>query len=346
MKRHRLLVLLASVLAALSPALTTHADRLTLVNGDRLTGAVVALADDELIFETPYAGTLTVDWAQVAALESDGPLTVVFADDVRLVAPAEAGDDGLLTLRSGGDPNAVDAVDAVVARPFAEVVAINPPEVPPWRWSGHLSAAITASSGNTEADRTYVEGEVVARNERNRFSLAGDVNEAEEDGETTASRRFARFGYDRFVSERWYLNGNLTATEDEFQDLALRATVGVAVGHQFADREGYSLSAELGASYVDEEFDTAPDDDYLAARWKLDLARALTDGVELFHDHEILQGVEDGDDRLIRTKTGVRFSLWKSFVAAVQVNWDRDESPAPGREKDDTVWALNLGYSW
>lgn len=340
MKRHRLLVLLASVLAALSPALTTAADRLTLVNGDRLTGTVVALADGELTFETAYAGTLTVDWAQVAAFESDGPLTVVFADDVRLVAPAETGDDGLLTLRSDGEAG------AVVARPFAEVVAINPPEIPPWRWSGHLSAAVTASSGNTEADRTYVEGEVVARHERNRFSLAGDVNEAEEDGDTTASRRFARFGYDRFVSERWYLNGNLTATEDEFQDLALRTTVGVAVGHQFADREGYSLSAELGASYVDEEFDTAPDDDYLAARWKLDLARALTDGVEPFHDHEILQGVEDGDDRLIRTKTGVRFSLWKSFVAAVQVNWDRDESPAPGREKDDRVWALSVGYSW
>lgn len=342
MQRHRLLVLFASVLAALSPALPTDADRLTLVNGDHLTGTVVALADGALTFETAYAGELTVDWTQVAALESDGPLTVVFTDDVRLVAAAEAGDDGLLTLRSGDDA----APDAVVARPFAEVVAINPPEVPPWRWSGHLSAAVTASSGNTEADRTYVEGEVVARDERNRFSLAGDVNEAEEDGETTASRRFARFGYDRFVSERWYLNGNLTATEDEFQDLSLRTTVGVALGHQFADREGYSLAAELGASYVEEDFDTAPDDDYLAARWKLDLARALTDGVELFHDHELLQGVEDGDDRLIRTKTGVRFSLWKSFVAAVQVNWDRDESPAPGRDKDDRVWALNLGYSW
>lgn len=327
-------------LASLAFALPTHADRLTLDNGDRLTGSVVSFADDELVFDTGWGGSLAIDWSAVAALVSDAPLTVVFADDVRLEAVAEAGDEGMITLRSG------DEGGPLVVRPLAEVAAINPPEVPAVRWSGHLSAAVTAASGNTDADRTYVEGEVVARSEEHRFTLAGDVNEAEDDGEKTSSRRFGRFAYDRFLSERWYVNGHLTATEDEFQDLDLRTTVGVAAGHQFADRDDFRLSAELGASYVDEDFATARDDDYLAARWLLDLSRSLTDGVELFHGHEVLQGVDDGDDRLIRTKTGLRFSLWKSFVAAVQLNWDHDESPAPGREKDDTVWALNVGYSW
>jgi putative salt-induced outer membrane protein YdiY len=213
-------------------------------------------------------------------------------------------------------------------------------------WRGSLSAAVTSTSGNTESDRLYVAGELVARAEPHRVTFGADVNEASEDGVDTVSRTYGYLRYDRFFGPSWYLNANASATEDRFQDLDLRTTAGLALGHQFSDDDTLRLGAELGVSYVDEDFSTTADDSYAAGRWSLDLSRHLDGGIELFHSQELLVSFENTADRLLRTRTGVRFALWKSFVAALQYNYDRDASPAPGREKADRAWLLNLGYTW
>lgn len=315
------------------------ADQVQLVNGDRITGTVTTLADGTLSVDTAYAGTVGIDWSQVTGVSTDATVEVVLADGSRL--------HGVLTTDGGELRLSPEEQGGAVSFPVAEVAAVNPPEVPAVRYRGGVSVAVTATSGNTESDRTYAEGELVAQTDHNRTTLTAQVNEAREDGRKTASKRFASLGYDQFVGERWYLSANASGAEDEFQDLKLRTTLGLAAGYRFADGERFRLSGELGASYVNEDFYTAPDDDFPAGRWALNLSRKLGDGgVELFHDHELLVSLDDTDDLLLRTRSGVRFSLWRGLAAAVQLNDDRDEQPAPGREKDDRTWSLTLGYTW
>jgi hypothetical protein len=41
------------------------ADEVQLKNGDRISGQVVIMEDDKLIFKTPYAGEITIIWKEV-----------------------------------------------------------------------------------------------------------------------------------------------------------------------------------------------------------------------------------------------------------------------------------------
>ncbi|HSL83012.1 MAG TPA: DUF481 domain-containing protein [Thermoanaerobaculia bacterium] len=329
------------LLIAAAPA---AADTVDLVNGDRLTGTVVRLADGKLVLATDWGGEVSVDWGQVAALSTEGPYRLVLEDESELVGALAVvpqptlGGELAVTGEGIGEP-------LPVAR--AQIVEIQPVDRPAVEWRGHVAAGFVASEGNTETESLYGEGEVVARTALDRYTAGGQAARSEDDGRKTADNARAWLGYDRFLSERWYLAVSALFSRDEFQDLSLRSAVALSAGYQAIDSERTRLSGELGASYVDEDFDTAPDDSYPAARWALDAAHDLViDRIELFHDHEGFLGLESSDDLLLRSRTGLRFHLFNGFVAATQVNLDYDESPAPGFEKEDRRYLVNVGFQW
>ena len=78
-------------------------------------------------------------------------------------------------------------------------------------------------------------------------------------------------------------------------------------------------------------FEEAEDEQYPAGRWALHFDRFFFDKVfQLFHFNEGFVGLEDTNDLIIRSRTGVRFPLYKGFQATVQYNYDWDKSPKTG----------------
>lgn len=336
----RLPVLLTLFLTLGSLTLPAAADEVVLDNGDRLTGTALGLAGGKLSFETAYAGKIFIDWVCVARLTAEGPFAVVLDDDSEIVGPLTAPDDERLEVvaEDTGEPIVVD---------FGRVVALEEPGRPEVTYDGSVSASLVSSSGNTDSDNRYLEGRFEARTLKSRYTFAASHKNAEEDGRKTASRSTASLGYDLFFSDSWYLNSNALFTEDEFQGLNLRSSLGVAAGYQVWERPDASLSVELGVSYVNEDFITAPDEDFPAARWALDWEAPLFGAeVGFFHRQQGLLSLEDSDDLVIQSRTGVGFSLFADFVATVQVSYDWDNSPPAGLEKDDTTLLLNLGYEF
>lgn len=333
-----------SMIVALTAAAPAGADTLELANGDRVTGTVVRLAEGTLVFATDWGGEIEVDWGQVSALATDQPFVLVLEDGTEMLGAlrtaAPPAPSGELTVVGEGiaEPTPVERT---------AIVELHSPDRPAVEWDGHVAAGFVASEGNTETESLYAEGEVVARTEWNRYTLGGQGTRAEDDGRKTADNARAWLGYDRFLTDHWYLAASALFARDEFQDLSLRSALAVSVGYQVLDTERTRLSGELGASYVDEDFDNAPDDSYPAARWAVDLGHDLVvERVELFHSLEGFLGLESSDDLLLRSRTGLRFNLFEGFVASTQVNFDYDESPAPGREKEDRRYVVNLGFQW
>lgn len=344
---HRPIVRLSTLTALLLCAATTlplAADEVRLLNGDHLTGTIAALADGHLELETEWGGTLQVDWAAVRAIASDDTLTLVLADGSRLVgtveAPpqgAEAGEALRVTLEEGGSP---------VTVALAQVQTINPPESAV-RVTGNASAGLVAHQGNTETQSLYMEAEISARTDVNRYTAGAQATRAEDDGETTADSSRGWIEYDHFFGERWYVATSALFTRDEFQDLRLRSSVALSAGYQLIETEATAISAELGASSVDEDFYDARDDSYAAGRWAIDLSHRVAGGsVELFHHHEGLVDFGNSSGTLVRSKTGARFNLFGGFLATTQINFDYDGDPAPGREKEDWRYLVNLGFEW
>jgi putative salt-induced outer membrane protein YdiY len=326
----RRLLLFCAVLLVAAPA---TADEILLTNGDRFTGTVVSMTANTLTVTTPY-GPVKIAWADVANLTITDPILVITTTGT---APAEvriaAGDAaGRVTLDPGGPIE------------LAQIVGLARPQ-PAMIIDGGANAGFVNSGGNTEVNSLRLDGDVTIRAGANRYNAAAAVNRAEDRGVQTAENWNLGFNYDRFLTERLFVNGNAIFTNDRFRDLDLRTALGVGVGYQFLNTARARLTANAGLGWVDENFDAGVDDNYTAARESATFDLFLVpDRIQFFHQHDGYVGVTGDDNLFFRMKNGVRLGLFGGLVTTAQVDLDYDQSPSPGRENTDRTFALTFGY--
>jgi putative salt-induced outer membrane protein YdiY len=328
----------ALLIATFLSILPAVADEVVLEDGTRILGKVVGLGDGTLTIEGGSAGKVTIPFASVRTVVTEGEHTVVLADG-RSVR-------GRLEMTPGGAPQLSSAAGAE-AITFGQITAIDPPEKPPVAWNGNITVSAKATDGNTNTDSVASSAEAIRRTEDDRLTFFGAWNYSEEEGDVSQRNANGRGKYDYFLSERLFAYGNGSVEGDEFQDLSQRATVGAGAGYQFLDDETTQYYEEVGVSYVDEDFHGGIVEEYASSRfsgkfdWELVAKR-----VAFFHFHEVFWSLEDQDDVLVDTRTGFRFTLIANFFASVQVNYKWDNTPAAGKERDDTEYLLGLGYSF
>lgn len=294
------------------------ADELRLKNGDRLTGEAVGLDAGKLTFKTAH-GVLTVAWEEVAALSIDRQM--------------------LITAR-GGEPQ----LGALTGVTLADVVAIAAPS-PPLVWSGGANAGLIAAGGNTDVDSLRIDGEVIARRPRDRFTTAAAVNRAQDSGRDTARNWTASSVYDRFLTKRLYANAGAIFTSDRFRSLDLRSAFGAGLGYDVWQTPRGSLSVDAGPAYVRENFDDAETDSYAALHEGVRLSAFFAGRrVEAFHRHDGYFGITGEDNLFFGMQNGVRLAIAAGLVSTIRLDVDYDRSPAPGRQTTDRTIALTFGY--
>jgi putative salt-induced outer membrane protein YdiY len=327
-------------LSGLATSTSAYADWVEMKNGDRLSGIITGADADKLVVKTPYAGNVAVLLKEVRTFETDSPVFVSINDGTTLkgrVAPAE---DGRISLQLG-------EIVQTVSFPLERVKAVSLKPAPPVRVAGRISAGVDVSKGNTQTQMYHMDAEAVARTAKSRYTIGGEFNYEEDEGEQTADNALAYLKYDYFLNGEWYLFNNLAMEKDKFKDIRLRSLVGAGVGYQFWEEELSNFSLELGISYVNEDFEEADDNGYASSRWAVTYDRYfLAKTIQFFHFHEGLLGVEDTRDLFIRSRTGLRFPFRTNLLASAQFHYDWDNSPAAGKRKADTRYLLTLGYSW
>jgi putative salt-induced outer membrane protein YdiY len=358
-----------------------HADEVLLANGDRLTGTVVRKESEELVFKTPYAGEIKIAWAQVVRIRTEEPMHLVLSNQQVVQSkqvgaapkPAQKPRRGETAPRSRTEtPGALELPAAVEHPSQPEAPTPDPEAQPPQtgepaipidtvayinagagidvlgvRWKGRLNIGGSGNRGNTDTDTLHIDGETVARQQRNRWTIQGSYDRSTDRDRLTA--RNGRLGgkYDLFISERWYGYALAAFEQDRFRDIDLRTTVGSGIGHQLVDTERMHLSLEGGLNYVRTDFDLASDEEYPALRWatKYD-QRLFGTETQIFHNHEILTDLEDLGQTLIRMQTGLRLPLMQRLLATAQLNIDYDNAPAADKKKTDRVYLFTVGYQW
>ncbi len=166
-------------------------------NGDRLSGQIIGMKNHTLTIETPYAGQINIQWDQVTSIETDSIVHVVLEDKTaghRIVKKTETGELKLKT------ENLMEPLRFSIS----QVEFINPPIEPSVKFKGGVNAGIDINKGNTDTDAYYLDGELVARTKKNRYTVGGEVNREEESGEETADNWFLYTSYDHFLTQKWY----------------------------------------------------------------------------------------------------------------------------------------------
>lgn len=347
-RKHIESLLLLAALACLP--FTAYGDEVRLKNGDLITGKIIKKETSVVVVETSYAGQINIQWSEIENIKSDEPVHLVLTDGSNLHGPLLDDEEGAASIELAQAD--VDKNLAPEEKEFdlREVRYINPtPDLTGEgvRWTGHVNAGGSLTEGNTDTTALHFDGETIARTLKNRYTLGGEFNRAEDHGEDTRFDSRARAKYDRFLTQQWYGYVNTSLENDRFRDLRLRRVAGVGSGYQIFETPNLNLSLEGGINHISEDYYTAEDESYPGLRWALRYDQLLFGSrVQLFHNHEALIGFQETNHLLFYSKTGLRFPLLFGLNASTQLNYDWDSDPADGREKADTALTFSLGYDW
>lgn len=336
-----------SIITPLLICLTTitavaQADEIIMQNGDRISGTVVSKQGDTLLFATPYAGELKILWHKVISLRTDKPVHIRLNDQNSIQAQVAPAGPGTVQLQ-GKELGTQDAIA------ISKIAQINPPKVATdagVKVKGYINAGFELKQGNSDTEKLHLDTEVVARTKENRYTIGAEYNREKDQNTETVSNRLGYMKYDHFLREKWYLYANGSFKKDKFKDLNLRSTIGLGSGRQFWESDERNLSLEAGLTYVNDDFIVTTDNDYAALRWAIKYDQRFLKKLQLFHEHEGLQGLESSGDVSIRSKTGIRVPIVDNLKATAQLNADWENNPAPGKEREDLTWLLSLGYHW
>ncbi len=315
----------AALLAALAAPLGAQADRVTLANGDRLTGKVVRLGKDKLTLETKYAGKIEIRREEVAGIEADEPLEVLRRGQ------------GALSRAQG-------------ALPLPEIAFVNPtPEQSGIgvAYKGRLTLSVAEVRGNSESGTALVDSALEARSRRFRWEVGLNATRASESGRQTASHWLAHGSYDHFVDPRHFYYGRASVERDRFSGVNLRATLGGGYGLQLRDGERTKLDVRAGLEAVSLDAVDGPTDDYPALGWGVRYRhKVFAERAEVFHEQDGYWNLERARDLTLRTRTGLRVPVIDRLDASLQLNVDWDHDPEPGRHATDSTLLFGLGYAW
>ena len=317
------------------------ADEVILENGDKITGTLERFEKGTLVFNTEYAGEITIQVEKVNYFKTDEPKTTTLTDGTTRTANifyrvAAAEDVRHQEERTSADVN------------ITEVANIHLKPKPPVRLKGRANVGITNEKGNTDTQNYRIDAELIARTEKQRFTLGGELNRQQADNTTTAANWKAYGLYDYFIKPKWFLYGSSLFEHDEFADLDLRTTLGAGAGHQFYESDDLNLSVSAGLAYVFENFIVAKNDEFPGAQWLVKYDQYFFNRfVQLFHSSNGYISLEQGSDWLINTRQGLRFPLYKGFVTTFQYNYDYNNNPSPDAEsKWDSQVLFLLGYQF
>ncbi len=314
-------------------------DRVVLANGSHVIGTIVDSRDGVLTVETDFAGTLSIEVDQVESIESTEPVVLLLADD-------SVHDESSVQIREGELAMAEEGRSV----PLDELRVINPA---PWelgqgyRWTGLFGMAFQTERGNTDTDELDLKAESVWRSIDDRYTLKWESELDKKDNDKTKDKWQAMAKYDYFLTDPNYVGLWAVAESDKFEDLNLRYLVGPYYGRQFYDQPLFSLSGELGVSYVNEDFDEAEDQDYPASNWHLKASSNVLGGdSSLYFDQIGIWNLDETSDVIVNTTFGLSFPLLWSLEAAAEVLFDYDSGAVENVDELDQTYRFRVDYTW
>ena len=325
-----------------------NADELLMKNGDRLQGTVVSMTLGKLVFKTPYAGTITIDWDKVDRLTTEKPLEAYLRDENALMGKLTVTKDGALILQpADGSPPVPIAM--------AQVKTLERPKPPTgWKFGGNVSAGVSKETGNTNTEKYSLTANATISNLPNAVKLYAQFKKEWSKGKLSKNQGLGSATYKRFFTKKWFGFGNGTAQMDTFKSLDLLGNVAAGPGYQLWRSRVKNLSFQIGPSYVYQKY-TKPMDflngkdqrTYFAGYWALDFDMWFFDKFfQIFHHNDILCDVEDSTNWKLRTRTGIRIPMVLKLFASFQLNYDYDNQPADGKKKNDQSGIFGFGWAF
>ena len=336
----------AIVLCTLVFSVTSLADEVYFKNGDHLSGQIVRLTDGKLVLKSSVVGEVTVNLADVKTFSSEGPLEIHLKDGTVLHQPIVPAEPNEFAVKPGQPLEAQSF-------PLANVASINPPPAVKPKWTGSVSGAVSATTGNTETSSIAGSFSLARRTEQDRTTLQGDIARTSQTDPDSGERRTTEdwwrlLGqYDYFFSKKFFVFGNGRYEKDGIARLDRRVVVGGGGGYQWIENETTALSTNLGLASLFEKYEDEPEsNNLLSMQAGYAFSQSLWKNTKFLNDLTWYPSFDDFSDFFLTTTAEVRTTLTKSMFANFKVIFNYDATPAADREKTDVKYLLGVGLNF
>lgn len=316
------------------PAAVALGDTVYMSNGDRITGEVKRVWDDELYIEPDYADEFTVSLDAVTRIDSEEEFEIELRDHSVVTGVLVPDPDSGMALRT---------LDGVMPLPPMAIEELVEVEEDYFDWEARSDLSSSANSGNADtfAFLWQAQAQMKIGDHRDRASFS--LDRQDQDGQTTRELYSVDYVHSWFFADDWFATGGIGYERDPIRDLAYRYTPGVGIGYQFFDDAYRSFEVSVGAVGVQERLGDR-ETGSLAPRWNLRYRRDILDGdLEFFHDHTLSMYVTGRDNEIVLTSTGIRWDVWGDIYLNAQFDWNWESNPAAGRENEDISYILGIG---
>jgi len=342
------LCFLAVVIQGAGPAV-----KVTMANGDTLSGELIRLAGGELELKTSYVGPVVLPFDQVAALAGQFPATLRLSDGAALatVITGIAGGNYQLTSNEHQfilERTRVAALELDGAEPvdltgrLGAVAGLQ--EALPKRWSGAANFGYTLNRGTSSSDDVFLMLQAALARKRDRLSFRSHAFYSVKDSATSKNELFGGLRLERDVTDRLFMFAQAGYEYDEVELIDLRQNYDFGLGYVAVKRPDMHLDFGGGVGVQHEMYaDDTSQTDWNALveehfQWKFHPRMGLAQNFALVP--------------YLTNESRYRFVLDATFKAALtdslQFNFgvvDRyDSLPRPGVDKNDLTFITGLGW--
>lgn len=316
-------------------AIPAAGDVITMNNGDRITGNITKVWDNELFIEPDYGDEFSVDLEAVASIQGDEPFEIELRDHSETV--------GRLDVDERGQP-LLETEEQRRFFPPQSIEELNEIE-DYFDWEVTSDLSFNASRGNTDTTDLLWQSAGMTKLGDHRHQLSLAMERKEQDGESTKEQDRARYQYSWFFQDPWFLVAGAGYERDPIRDLTYRYTPAAGLGYQFFDDAYRRFEITLAGVAVLEKI-AGENEEAFAPRWSLDYMRKILGGdLEFFHRHSALTYVSGRSNDVIESSTGVRWEIVDDVYMNVQVDYDWESEPSEGNKKEDTTYLIGLGVA-
>jgi len=338
---HRAIVAAALVLVFYADAQAQRTDVVTLGNGDRITGEIINLTRGRLEFKTDDAGTLYLEWDNLASVVAARLFEI----------ETEDGTQYLGTL-GGAPPRSISVVAAGITTPLqmSVVTRISPIGGSFWeKIDGSVDAGFnyTRSSGvaqlNTNWNQAYRRPEFTFRTALSLTATEKDEGEGRDDrGSFDAS--FLRYPW-----KRWFFTVAGRFETNESLGLTLRSQVGGAVGPRLVNTNRSQLAVGAGMVVNDERGVDVEPTQNLEALFMFGWSFFTYDRPKTTLDitTQYYPSLSDPGRNRLQFDAAVKQEVLKDFFVSVSgYNTYDSRPPNPAFSSNDVGVVLSIGWSY
>jgi putative salt-induced outer membrane protein YdiY len=313
-------------------------DVLVLKNGDRITGEITKIWDDEVTIEPEYSDEFNVDVPAVAYIESEREFEIDLADGRELVVTFPGADaEGNQIIKTGSGTEIL---------PLSNMLELDEPD-DYYDWESFVDLSGDLKKGNTDSRNVKLRAETTLKLGDHRH--IGELNLFRETvvDNTTKDQTIVNYNYNWLFNDPWFFSALTTFERDPIIQLDSRVTVSAGVGLDIWNTADRSLNVQLGVGVRDEDIGNLSETSSVATwvlRYNQDF---LSDDLTLFHNHSIIPALSGRTNTSYRTSTGLRYEITDLLYANISLDYDYETEPADiATRNEDLVLLFGLGLEF